>query len=64
MNTGAQRQADLLARRGVRYLQGWYFGKPTLERPWLVEEVAPPQQLAAAGTPPKLKVLTGGISGA
>jgi EAL domain-containing protein (putative c-di-GMP-specific phosphodiesterase class I) len=54
--------AALLARRGVRYLQGWYFGKPTLERPWLAEETAP--QLAAAGGPPKLKVLTGGIAGA
>jgi EAL domain-containing protein (putative c-di-GMP-specific phosphodiesterase class I) len=57
--------AALLARRGVRYLQGWYFGKPTLERPWLAEEAAAPsQQLATAGAPPKLKVLTGGIAGA
>jgi diguanylate cyclase (GGDEF)-like protein/PAS domain S-box-containing protein len=26
-----------LARRGVRYLQGYHFGVPTIERPWLAE---------------------------
>jgi diguanylate cyclase (GGDEF)-like protein len=29
-----------LAERGVRYLQGYYFGKPTIERPWLNENEA------------------------
>jgi diguanylate cyclase (GGDEF)-like protein len=28
-------EAAHLVRRGVRYLQGYYFGRPTVERPWL-----------------------------
>ncbi len=60
VETGAD--AALLARRGVRYLQGWHFGKPSIERPWLTEEVfAAP--LAVASGPPKLTVLTGGAVG-
>jgi EAL domain-containing protein (putative c-di-GMP-specific phosphodiesterase class I) len=27
-----------LAHRGVRYLQGYYFGAPTIERPWLAAD--------------------------
>jgi len=26
-----------LADRGVDYLQGYFFGRPSVERPWLVE---------------------------
>lgn len=53
--------AALLARRGVRYLQGWYFGKPMIERPWLKDEtVESPRLAAAAGGPPKLTVVSGG----
>jgi diguanylate cyclase (GGDEF)-like protein/PAS domain S-box-containing protein len=29
-----------LAERGVRFLQGYYFGKPSIERPWLDDESA------------------------
>ncbi len=28
-------EATHLARRGVRYLQGYYFGAPSIDRPWL-----------------------------
>ncbi|WP_109116545.1 EAL domain-containing protein [Azospirillum sp. TSO22-1] len=28
-------QATALRREGVRLLQGWHFGRPSLERPWL-----------------------------
>ncbi|MBM3525077.1 MAG: EAL domain-containing protein, partial [Alphaproteobacteria bacterium] len=53
--------AALLARRGVRYLQGWYFGKPVIERQWLKDEaVDAPRIAAAAGGPPKLTVVSGG----
>ncbi len=51
--------AALLGRRGVRFMQGWYFGKPSLDRPW-----AP--QTRTAGSPaaqmagPKLTVVNGG----
>ena len=38
--------ADLLSRQGVKYLQGYEFGRPTLERPWL----APGEGHAGAGT--------------
>lgn len=31
-----------LAERGVGYLQGYYFGRPTIERPWLNEPTAQP----------------------
>jgi len=27
-----------LAERGVRFLQGYYFGKPSIDRPWLHQE--------------------------
>ncbi|MBL8699017.1 MAG: EAL domain-containing protein [Alphaproteobacteria bacterium] len=50
--------AALLARRGVRYLQGWYFGKPVLERPWLADEAFNPPRAAAASGPPKLTVVS------
>jgi EAL domain-containing protein (putative c-di-GMP-specific phosphodiesterase class I) len=26
--------ADMLRREGVKYLQGYYFGRPSTERPW------------------------------
>ena len=29
------REAGILRREGVGYLQGYYFGKPVLEKPWL-----------------------------
>ncbi|MFQ5783680.1 MAG: putative bifunctional diguanylate cyclase/phosphodiesterase [Alphaproteobacteria bacterium] len=35
--------ADLLAREGIDFLQGYYFGKPSLERPW--EENGPDTNL-------------------
>ena len=31
-----------LAERGVRYLQGYYFGRPSIERPWLNDDVDQP----------------------
>ena len=54
--------AALLTRRGVRYMQGWRFGKPSIERPWLPENaVALPQPSQASG--PKLTVVNGGRAG-
>jgi diguanylate cyclase (GGDEF)-like protein len=29
-----EEEAELLRSEGVDYLQGWYFGKPTIEPPW------------------------------
>lgn len=40
-----------LTRRGVRFLQGYYFGRPTVERPWLQRPA------------PRLAVLQGGAAG-
>jgi diguanylate cyclase (GGDEF)-like protein len=40
-----------LAERGVRYLQGYYFGRPTIERPWLNEN-------DAVVEPPSAKVVS------
>jgi EAL domain-containing protein (putative c-di-GMP-specific phosphodiesterase class I) len=28
-------EAAILRREGVKFLQGYYFGKPSLEKPWL-----------------------------
>jgi diguanylate cyclase (GGDEF)-like protein len=38
-------EAAILKREGVQFLQGYYFGKPTLEKPWLA-----PAQTRATGT--------------
>jgi EAL domain-containing protein (putative c-di-GMP-specific phosphodiesterase class I) len=38
-------EAQALRERGVKYLQGYHFGAPTLERPWN----APSRQMAPAG---------------
>lgn len=32
-----------LVERGVGYLQGYYFGKPSVERPWLASEMIEPR---------------------
>jgi len=44
--------AEALKGVGVDYLQGFYFGKPTLDRPWLAGAAAPapPAALAAASS--------------
>lgn len=31
--------AGFLANEGVHYLQGYYFGRPSLERPWLADSL-------------------------
>jgi len=41
--------ARLLAQRGIGYLQGYYFGKPSLERPWAIGRPAAPAVSAVAG---------------
>jgi EAL domain-containing protein (putative c-di-GMP-specific phosphodiesterase class I) len=63
-------EAALLTRRGVRFLQGWHFGKPEIDRPWLVAPAvvpvpAAPPQAAVAGHSPasRLTVLKGGLAG-
>lgn len=38
--------AAILRREGVGFLQGYYFGQPTLERPWLAADAAEPMALA------------------
>jgi len=64
-------EAALLTRRGVRFLQGWHFGKPEIDRPWLAAPAASPIHAAAqpvaavAGQSPasRLTVLKGGLAG-
>ncbi len=41
-----------LAERGVAYLQGYYFGRPTIERPWLNEG-----EQATPASPPRVASL-------
>jgi diguanylate cyclase (GGDEF)-like protein len=55
----SEEDSALLARRGVRFMQGWHFGKPSLERPWLPESGAATSSPAASATP-KLTVVNGG----
>ncbi len=40
-------EAEILRREGVAFLQGYYFGKPTLDKPWLSPHVAPSSPLVA-----------------
>ncbi len=40
-------EAQALRDRGVKYLQGYHFGAPTLERPWEVKGLAAVPQLQA-----------------
>ncbi|MBV8889860.1 MAG: EAL domain-containing protein [Alphaproteobacteria bacterium] len=35
-------EAAILRREGIGYLQGYYFGRPTIERPWLAQPPAAP----------------------
>ena len=57
--------AALLARRGVRYLQGWHFGKPAIERPWLAGAAATVTANATVPAPlPRLSVVAGGAASA
>jgi hypothetical protein len=62
-------EAALLTRRGVRFLQGWHFGKPEIDRPWLAAPATSPLQVpppvAVAGQSPasRLTVLKGGLAG-
>ncbi|MDH3738218.1 MAG: EAL domain-containing protein [Alphaproteobacteria bacterium] len=32
-----EEEADLLRREGIDYLQGWHYGKPEIEPPWLLK---------------------------
>lgn len=50
--------AALLTRRGVRFMQGWRFGKPSLERPWAGEGA----DAAARQNAPVFSVVNGGRS--
>lgn len=43
-------QAAVLAGEGVDLLQGWYFAKPSLERPWLAGPSGVPQTIGRAPT--------------
>ncbi len=42
--------AAILQQEGVGFLQGYYFGRPSLERPWLLPAV-PPLVTAIGGAP-------------
>ena len=44
--------ATHLTRRGVRFLQGYLFGRPAVERPWLDRSAAPRLALVHGGPPP------------
>ncbi len=39
-------EAAMLRREGVNFLQGYYFGRPTLERPWLARQPRRPARPA------------------
>jgi len=41
-------EAALLRREGVGYLQGYYFGKPTIEQAWVKAGDAKPRREAKA----------------
>jgi EAL domain-containing protein (putative c-di-GMP-specific phosphodiesterase class I) len=34
-------EAAILRREGVGFLQGYYYGRPSIDKPWLAKEVAP-----------------------
>ena len=38
------RDASILRQEGVRFLQGYHFGRPTLEQPWRAAQRAIPAQ--------------------
>ena len=42
------REAAILRREGVGYMQGYYFGKPTVEQPWTLSRGAYPRRALAA----------------
>jgi EAL domain-containing protein (putative c-di-GMP-specific phosphodiesterase class I) len=42
-------EADILRHEGVAFLQGYYFGKPTLDKPWTHPHIAPSSPLVAGG---------------
>ena len=42
-------EAAILRREGVGFLQGYYFGKPLLEKPWSEKQVARQRRNKAAG---------------
>jgi EAL domain-containing protein (putative c-di-GMP-specific phosphodiesterase class I) len=44
---GTAEDAEILKAEGVGFLQGFHFGRPTLDRPWLA--AAPPVAAAPAG---------------
>jgi diguanylate cyclase (GGDEF)-like protein len=41
-------EAAILRREGVGFLQGYYFGAPTLEKPWLAQQPAGRKRLTGA----------------
>ncbi|HEX3953939.1 MAG TPA: GGDEF and EAL domain-containing protein [Stellaceae bacterium] len=51
--------AEILRREGVGLLQGYYFGRPSLERPWLANPTGAPlhpkQLVDATGNPLKME---------
>jgi len=54
MNTVAecverQEDVDILYAQGVHQMQGYYFGRPEIERPWLKESSVVPLSIMAAG---------------
>ncbi|HVA14629.1 MAG TPA: GGDEF and EAL domain-containing protein [Stellaceae bacterium] len=42
-------EAAILRREGVAFLQGYYFGRPSLDKPWLIVPDARPLIIGAAG---------------
>ena len=46
--------AKLLAREGIDYLQGYHFGKPSLDRPW--RRCAAPARAGPGGAAPALRI--------
>jgi diguanylate cyclase (GGDEF)-like protein len=53
-------EAAILRREGVGYLQGYYFGRPSLERPWLAGRAADGFAVLDGGLAPMKLAATGG----
>ena len=53
-------EAAILRREGVGYLQGYYFGRPSLERPWLAGRAADGFAVLDGGLAPMKLSATGG----
>jgi diguanylate cyclase (GGDEF)-like protein len=52
--------ADLLARQGVKYLQGYYCGRPTTMKPWAADAVPASSHASGGASPDETARLSAG----